>query len=311
MRAQPTSTEGKKTREMRQPSLPHNRIGQDWNADRPPGYPRRPPRWPSKVPEVITIYFWVAKLLTTALGESTSDALVFGINKYLAVGIGFVGLVVALILQFAVRRYIPWVYWFTVTMVAIFGTMAADVFHIVILTPIMGASQAYLFATVLFAACLVVVFSCWYLVERSLSIHSITTVRREVFYWATVMVTFALGTACGDMTGHYPQAGVLSLHLPVRHLDRVAGSGLLAAGPERDRGLLAGIHPDSAAGSLDRRLAGQAYLRGRCGTGRCTGCPRSDHPDHRRGWLPGFLSPGSHQPLRIVASAWAGRSRPG
>lgn len=200
MRAQPTSTEGKKTREMRQPSLPHNRIGQDWNGYNLAAYPRRPPRWPSKVPEVITIYFWVAKLLTTALGESTSDALVFGINKYLAVGIGFVGLVVALILQFAVRRYIPWVYWFTVTMVAIFGTMAADVFHIVILTPIMGASQAYLFATVLFAACLVVVFSCWYLVERSLSIHSITTVRREVFYWATVMVTFALGTACGDMT---------------------------------------------------------------------------------------------------------------
>ena len=201
MRAQPTSTEGEKTREMRQPSLPHNRIGQDWNADRPPGYPRRPPRWPSKVPEVITIYFWVAKLLTTALGESTSDALVFGINKYLAVGIGFVGLVVALILQFAVRRYIPWVYWFTVTMVAIFGTMAADVLHIVILTPMLrSASLAYLFATVLFAACLVVVFSSWYLVERSLSIHSINTVRREVFYWATVMVTFALGTASGDMT---------------------------------------------------------------------------------------------------------------
>jgi uncharacterized membrane-anchored protein len=207
IRAQPDSKEGKKKREMRQPSLPHNRLGHDWNAYNPATYPRRPPRWPSKVPEVITIYFWIAKLLTTALGESTSDALVFGINKYVAVGIGFVGLVVALILQFAVRRYIPWTYWFAVTMVAVFGTMAADVLHIVILTPLLGsASEAYLVATIGFSICLVVVFSGWYLVERTLSIHSITTVRREVFYWAAVMVTFALGTASGDMTA-------ITLHL--------------------------------------------------------------------------------------------------
>ncbi|MFI5271967.1 MAG: hypothetical protein ACHQ4H_02910, partial [Ktedonobacterales bacterium] len=152
-----------------------------------------------KVPE-ITVYFWIAKLLSTALGESTSDYLVFHFpglptrqGEYAAVILGGVGLVIALTLQFLVRRYIAWVYWFAVVMVAIFGTMAADVLHIVVGVP-------YLESTVFFAVCLAVIFVVWYLVERTLSIHSIDTPRRELFYWATVMTTFALGTAAGDMT---------------------------------------------------------------------------------------------------------------
>ena len=145
-----------------------------------------------KVPEV-TIYFWIIKLLTTAMGESTTDYLVYHINPYIAVTLGGIGLALALVLQFFVRRYIPWVYWLAVLMVAIFGTMAADVVHIVLGIP-------YLISTFFFAVVLAIVFVVWYASEKTLSIHSITTRRRELFYWATVMVTFALGTAAGDMT---------------------------------------------------------------------------------------------------------------
>ncbi|MGH2496907.1 MAG: COG4705 family protein, partial [Ktedonobacteraceae bacterium] len=145
-----------------------------------------------KVPEV-TIYFWIIKLLSTAMGESTSDYLVFHINPYVAVVLGCIGLVVALALQLAVRRYIPWVYWLAVVMVAIFGTMAADVLHVVLGIP-------YVVSTAFFILALVIIFVAWYASERTLSIHSITTTRRELFYWATVMATFALGTAVGDLT---------------------------------------------------------------------------------------------------------------
>lgn len=145
-----------------------------------------------KVPEV-TIFFWIVKLLTTAMGESTSDYLVYQINPYVAVCLGAIGLAVALILQFVVRRYIPWVYWLAVLMVAIFGTMGADVVHIVLGVP-------YLASAAFFAVVLAIIFAAWYMTEKTLSIHSITTRRRELFYWATVMATFALGTATGDMT---------------------------------------------------------------------------------------------------------------
>ncbi len=162
-----------------------------------------------KVPAV-TILFWVVKVLTTAVGESASDYLVHVIDPVIAVGIGGLGLTVALALQFRARRYNAWVYWFAVAMVAVFGTMAADVLHIVIGVP-------YLDSTIFFAVSLGVIFALWYAVEKTLSIHSIDTWRRELFYWATVMATFALGTAAGDMTA-------VTLHLG--YLD----SGLLFAG---------------------------------------------------------------------------------
>ncbi|HEU5200540.1 MAG TPA: hypothetical protein VFU32_12950 [Ktedonobacterales bacterium] len=145
-----------------------------------------------KVPE-ITAFFWIIKLLTTAMGESTSDYLVFQINPYVAVALGCLGLVVALILQLWVRRYIPWVYWLAIVMVAIFGTMAADVAHVVLGIP-------YAVSAACFASALALIFVIWYLSEKTLSIHTITRGRRELFYWATVMATFALGTAAGDMT---------------------------------------------------------------------------------------------------------------
>jgi uncharacterized membrane-anchored protein len=145
-----------------------------------------------KVPE-ITAFFWIIKLLTTAMGEATSDFLVFKINPYLAVMLGGLALVAALALQFAARRYVAWIYWLAVSMVAVFGTMAADVLHVQLGVP-------YVLSTTLFAVALAVVFAAWHASEKTLSIHSIYNRRREAFYWATVMATFALGTAAGDMT---------------------------------------------------------------------------------------------------------------
>jgi uncharacterized membrane-anchored protein len=145
-----------------------------------------------KVPEV-TAGFWIAKVLTTGMGEATSDTLVHQINPVFAVGLAAVGLVVALALQFAASRYQPWIYWLAVVMVAIFGTMAADVLHIELKVP-------YLASTIFFAIVLAAVFTVWYRSEHTLSIHTINTRRRETFYWVTVMATFALGTAAGDMT---------------------------------------------------------------------------------------------------------------
>ncbi len=146
----------------------------------------------AKVPE-ITALFWITKVLTTAMGESTSDYLVIHLDPVIAVGLGAVGLSVALVLQFSARRYVPWIYWLVVVMVAVFGTMAADVLHV-------GLGIPYAVSTSFFAISLAVIFALWYLVEKTLSIHSIDSRRRELFYWATVMATFALGTAAGDMT---------------------------------------------------------------------------------------------------------------
>jgi len=145
-----------------------------------------------KVPEV-TVYFWIIKLLTTGMGETTSDYLVHQLDPLIAVALGGLGLAAALVLQFSVRRYVAWIYWVAVVMVAIFGTMAADALHI-------GLGIPYLVSTAFFAVALAVIFVAWYAREKTLSIHSIDTRPRELFYWATVMATFALGTAAGDMT---------------------------------------------------------------------------------------------------------------
>ena len=146
----------------------------------------------SKVPEV-TAFFWIVKALTTAMGESTSDFLVHKLVPEIAVVLGGIGLVVALILQFRARGYVAWRYWLAVAMVGVFGTMAADVLHV-------GLGVPYIASTVFYAIVLAVVFRTWHRMEGTLSIHSITTERREVFYWAAVLATFALGTAAGDLT---------------------------------------------------------------------------------------------------------------
>jgi uncharacterized membrane-anchored protein len=146
----------------------------------------------TKVPE-ITVYFWVIKVLTTGMGETAADYLAHRFAPVVAVGLGAVAFAAALILQFAVRRYVAWIYWLAVAMVSVFGTMAADVLHV-------GLGVPYPVSTVFFLVTLVVIFAVWYRVEGTLSIHRIDTRRRELFYWATVLATFALGTAAGDLT---------------------------------------------------------------------------------------------------------------
>jgi uncharacterized membrane-anchored protein len=146
----------------------------------------------SKVPEV-TVYFWVAKGLTTGMGESTSDYLVHKLVPEIAVALGAVALVIALFLQLVAPKYVAWRYWLAVAMVGVFGTMAADVLHV-------GLGVPYIASTIFYAIVLAVVFRAWYISEKTLSIHSIFTPRRELFYWAAVLATFALGTAAGDLT---------------------------------------------------------------------------------------------------------------
>lgn len=145
-----------------------------------------------RVPEV-TVYFWVIKALSTALGEAASDFSVHRINPVIAVLLGFAAFVVALVLQFSMRRYMAWTYWFAVVMVGVFGTMAADVLHV-------GFHVPYIASSVLYAIVLAAVFFTWHAAEQTLSIHSIDTARREAFYWAAVVATFAMGTAVGDLT---------------------------------------------------------------------------------------------------------------
>ncbi len=145
-----------------------------------------------KVPE-ITIFFWIVKVLTTGMGEATSDFLVHRMPPPVAVLIGTAGLAVAMWFQLSATRYRAAVYWFAVVMVAVFGTMAADVLHI-------GLHVPYVVSTVFFAVSLAIVFVVWQRTEGTVSIHSISTRRRELFYWSAVMATFALGTAAGDMS---------------------------------------------------------------------------------------------------------------
>jgi len=145
----------------------------------------------AKVPE-ITALFWVIKLLTTGMGEATSDFL-GNLNLVLAGVVGLGGFALAMWLQFRARRYVAVVYWFAVMMVAVFGTMAADVLHVVLGIP-------YVASTLIYGAVLAYVLRRWHRSEGTLSIHSITTRRRETYYWITVLATFALGTAAGDLT---------------------------------------------------------------------------------------------------------------
>lgn len=146
----------------------------------------------SKVPE-ITAFFWIVKALTTGMGESTSDFLVHKLVPEIAVVLGGIVFVVAIYLQFSSDRYVPWRYWLAVAMVGVFGTMCADVLHV-------GLGVPYVVSTIFYAIVLAVVFRTWQRTEGTLSIHSITTERREAFYWAAVLATFALGTAAGDLT---------------------------------------------------------------------------------------------------------------
>ncbi|MEV5721704.1 hypothetical protein AB0L41_48305 [Amycolatopsis mediterranei] len=158
----------------------------------------------NKVPE-ITVYFWIVKVLCTTVGESAADFLNVNLNLGLT-GVSLITgvlLVVALAVQFATKRYVPGVYWLTVALVSVFGTLVTDN-----LTDAAGVPLEA--STVLFGVLLAVTFLAWYGTEKTLSIHSIVTWRREAFYWLAILFTFALGTATGDLMAEVLGLGYLA-----------------------------------------------------------------------------------------------------
>jgi uncharacterized membrane-anchored protein len=158
----------------------------------------------NKVPEV-TLYFWLIKVLCTTVGETAADYL----NSNL--GFGLTGttyvmgsvLVVVLFLQFRARRYVPSIYWLAVVLISVVGTLITDN-----LTDNFGVPLTT--TTIVFAVALGVTFAVWYASERTLSIHTIFTTRREGFYWLAILFTFALGTAAGDLTAEQLNVGYLN-----------------------------------------------------------------------------------------------------
>jgi len=162
----------------------------------------------NRVPKV-TVDFWLIKLMAVTVGETAADFL----NANLGLGLSKTSLLMSglllavLMVQFAQKRYVPWIYWVTVVLVSIVGTLLTDN-----LVDHLGVSQEA--ASIGFAIALAATFAVWYLVERTLSIHTIYTTRRELFYWLAILLTFAFGTAAGDLAAEglnlgYLQAGLM------------------------------------------------------------------------------------------------------
>ncbi len=155
----------------------------------------------NKVPEV-TLAFWVTKIMSTTVGETGSDYLAIhvGIGTLITDAIMLTLLVISLILQLRAREYVPWRYWLTVVLVSVVGTEITD-----FLSDKLGVSLYW--STGVFAVVLGATFVIWYAIEHTLSIHTIVTRRRELFYWTAILFTFALGTAAGDLATEALQLG--------------------------------------------------------------------------------------------------------
>ena len=147
----------------------------------------------NKVPQV-TLIFWIIKVMSTTVGETGADYLAVHVGLGVAItnGVMLALLIMALLLQLSARQYVPWRYWVTVVLVSVVGTQITD-----FLTDKLDISLYV--STAVFTVILAAVFAIWYAMERTLSIHTIVTTRRELFYWAAILFTFALGTAAGDL----------------------------------------------------------------------------------------------------------------
>lgn len=158
----------------------------------------------NKVPE-ITVYFWVIKVLCTTVGETFADNL----NENLGLGLSGTSyimgalLIGVLVFQFRARRYVPGIYWLAVVLISVVGTLVSD-------NLVENYGVALETTTVAFSAILICVFASWYAVERTLSVHTIVTTRREAFYWLAILFTFALGTSAGDFLSEQLELGYLA-----------------------------------------------------------------------------------------------------
>lgn len=176
--------------------------------------PAPPPEMANKVP-LVTLYFWLIKIMATTVGETAADFL----NSRLHLGLTNTSLlmgvllVAALVLQFRQDRYVPWIYWVSVVLISVAGTLITDNLtdHLGVALPVTTAA---------FTVALAATFALWYALERSLSIHTIFTTRRESFYWAAILFTFALGTAAGDLVAEQLNLGYLNSAL-------VFGAGIM------------------------------------------------------------------------------------
>ena len=168
----------------------------------------------NKVP-LVTLYFWLIKIMATTVGETAADFL----NTHLKLGLSNTSLlmgallIAALVLQFRKDRYVPWIYWVAVVLISVVGTLITDNLSDHFGIPLHTTTTA-------FAALLAATFAVWYAVERTLAIHTIFTARREWFYWATILFTFALGTAAGDLLAEQLKLGYL-------HSAMVFGAGIV------------------------------------------------------------------------------------
>ncbi len=162
------------------------------------------PKMLNKVPEV-TLFFWIIKILCTTIGETAADYL----NMTLQLGLTGTSLVmgallvIVLFFQFRARKYVPSIYWLAVVLISVVGTLITDN-----LTDNLGVSLET--TTIVFAIALAVTFAIWHAFEKTLSIHSIFTTRREAFYWLAILFTFALGTAAGDLSAEKFKLGYLT-----------------------------------------------------------------------------------------------------
>lgn len=155
----------------------------------------------NKVPEV-TIFFWIIKIMATTVGETAADFLNVNLNLGLTKTSMVMGslLLVALFLQIRAGRYIPWTYWVAVVLLSVFGTLITD-------NLVDNFAVTLQTTTMVFSGVLLATFIAWYLSEKTLSIHSIYTTRRELFYWCAILFTFALGTAAGDLVAEGMRLG--------------------------------------------------------------------------------------------------------
>ncbi|MFJ5624185.1 hypothetical protein ACIQD3_15970 [Peribacillus loiseleuriae] len=157
----------------------------------------------NKVPEV-TIFFWIIKIMATTVGETAADFLNFNLHWGLTKTTYLMAFLflITLFFQFRAKKYVPWIYWLTVVLISVVGTLVTD-------NLVDNYGVALMTTTIIFGLAMLATFAVWYASEKTLSIHSIYTTKREAFYWLAILFTFALGTAAGDLIAEGLNLGYL------------------------------------------------------------------------------------------------------